>query len=81
MKIETLISCTLKETGRPIILTSLAIDAGLMVLLFASYTPIQYYGMLMVVSLTIAMLSTLFILPVVLLLTNRIKYALSELLT
>ena len=74
-KIETLISCTLKETGRPIILTSLAIDAGLMVLLFASYTPIQYYGMLMVVSLTIAMLSTLFILPVVLLLTNRIKYA------
>lgn len=73
IRIEDLITMTIKETGRPIMLTSLAIDAGLIVLVFASYTPIQYYGMLMVVSLTIAMLSTLFILPVVMLLSNRIK--------
>ena len=73
MTIEDMLKATLRETGRPIILTSLSIDAGLCVLLFATYTPIQYYGMLMVVSLTVAMLSTLFILPVVLLLTNRIK--------
>ncbi len=73
IKIEDLITMTIKETGRPIMLTSLAIDAGLIVLVFASYTPIQYYGMLMVVSLTIAMLSTLFILPVVMLLSSKIK--------
>lgn len=73
IRIEDLITMTIKETGRPIMLTSLAIDAGLIVLVFASYTPIQYYGMLMVVSLTIAMLSTLFILPVVMLISNRIK--------
>lgn len=73
LKIEERIAITLRETGRPIILTSLAIDAGLIVLVFATYTPIQYYGMLMVVSLTVAMLSTLFILPVVLLLCDRLK--------
>ena len=71
--IDELITVTMKETGRPIILTSLAVDAGLIVLVFASYTPIRYYGMLMVVSLTVAMLSTLFILPVVMLLSGRLK--------
>ena len=73
IRIEDLLAMTIRETGRPIILTSLAIDSGLIVLVFASYTPIRYYGMLMVVSLSVAMLSTLFILPVVLLLCARLK--------
>ena len=48
-------------------------SVGLIVLIFASYMAIRYYGMLMVFSLTVAMLSTLFILPVVMLLSGRLK--------
>lgn len=72
-RIEDVIETTLTETGRPIILTTLSIDAGLIMLAFASYTPIQYFGLMMCVSLTVAMVSTLFILPVVVLLGVKIK--------
>lgn len=71
--IEKIIAETLKETGRPIILTTLAVDAGLIVLVFASYIPIRYFGMMMCVSLTTAMLSTLFVLPAVILVMHKIK--------
>ena len=73
MKAEDIIRETLKETGREIILTSLAFVAGLIVLLFASYVPIQHFGLLMIVSLTVSMLATLFVLPAIMLLSNRIK--------
>ncbi len=63
----------IKETGRPIILTTISVDAGLIMLLFASYTPIQYFGILMCVSLTGAMISTLTVLPPVILLISEIK--------
>ncbi len=63
----------LVETGRPIILTSLSVDAGMIMLLFASYTPIQYFGIMMCVSLTAAMLATLFIMPPVMILGDRIR--------
>ena len=69
---------TLKETGRPIILTTLAVDAGLFMLVFASYTPIRYFGMMMCVSLTVAMLSTLFILPSVLIACGKLKNIISK---
>ena len=78
MKAEDIIRETLKETGREIILTSLAFVAGLIVLLFASYVPIQHFGLLMIVSLTVSMLATLFVLPVVMLLSNRVKDRLSK---
>ena len=78
MKTEDIIRETLKETGREIILTSLAFVAGLIVLLFASYVPIQHFGLLMIVSLTVSMLATLFSLPVVMLLSNRVKDRLSK---
>ena len=78
MKTEDIIRETLKETGREIILTSLAFVAGLIVLLFASYVPIQHFGLLMIVSLTVSMLATLFFLPVVMLLSNRVKDRLSK---
>ena len=60
------------ETGRPIILTSLSIDAGLIMLVFASYTPIQYFGILMCIALTAAMLATLCILPPTIILSDKI---------
>ena len=72
-KIEDIIRITLEETGRPIILTTVSIVAGMCMLLFASFGPIKYFGLFMSVALTIAMLATLFILPVVMIVSNKIK--------
>lgn len=71
--IEEVIKMTLEETGRPIILTTISIVAGMCMLLFASFTPIMYFGLFMSVSLTIAMLATLFVLPVVMIVSNKVK--------
>lgn len=71
--IEEIIVMTLEETGRPIILTTVSIVAGMCMLMFASFTPIKYFGLFMSVSLTIAMLATLFILPVVMIVSNKVK--------
>ena len=61
------------ETGRPIILTTLSVDIGLVMLVFASFNPIKYFGALMCLALTAAMISTLLILPAVLILLERIR--------
>ena len=72
-RIEDIILQTLNETGRPIILTTVSIVAGMCVLIFGSFTPIKYFGLFMAVALTIAMLATLFVLPVVMIVSNKIK--------
>ena len=54
---------TILETGRPIILTTVSIVFGMMMLSFASYMPIRYFGLLMSISLFGCMVSTLFFLP------------------
>ena len=55
---------TFSITGRPIVLTTLSIMAGLLVLCFASFKPIVYFGLLVSVSLFAAMIGTLVFLPV-----------------
>ena len=72
-KIEDIITMTMNETGRPIILTTVSIVAGMCVLVFGSFTPIKYFGLFMAVALTIAMLATLFVLPSVMIIANKIK--------
>ena len=57
------VSHTLRNTGRPIILTTVSIVSGMMMLSFGSYMPIRYFGLLMSVTLTATMLSTLVFLP------------------
>ena len=61
--VEMLLSETLRETGRPIILTTISIVGGMIMFLFASYTPVRYFGSLMSMALVNCMLSTLFIMP------------------
>ena len=61
------------DTGRPIILTTVSVDLGLIMLLFASFNPIKYFGALMCLALTAAMLATLFILPSWLIMFHIIK--------
>lgn len=53
----------LAETGRSIIMTTVSIVVGMMMLSFASYTPIRYFGLLMSVTLFGCMVSTLLFLP------------------
>jgi hydrophobe/amphiphile efflux-3 (HAE3) family protein len=54
---------TIELTGRPIILTTVAIIAGLLVLTMASFVPITYFGLLISIALLNTLLATLFILP------------------
>nr|WP_321305004.1 efflux RND transporter permease subunit [uncultured Sphaerochaeta sp.] len=76
--IEVMLSETIKETGRPIILTTLSIVAGMMMFLFASYTPVRYFGSLMSIALLNCMLATLVVMPSVITLTTRIKRRLAH---
>lgn len=68
------LSSTLRETARPIILTTLSIVFGMMMLSFASYTPIRYFGLLMSVTLFGCMFSTIVFLPPFILLIDVIKH-------
>lgn len=67
-----LVELNIRETGRAIILTTLSIDMGLVMLTFASFNPIRYFGLLLIVSLTASMLSTIFILPSILILKDKL---------
>ncbi len=73
LSVENMLSETIKETGRPIILTTLSIVAGMMMFLFASYTPVRYFGSLMSIALLNCMFATLVVMPSVITLTTRIK--------
>ncbi len=57
------IEAAVRNTGRPIVLTTLSIVSGMLMLSFGSYVPIRYFGLLMSVTLTACMLSTLVFLP------------------
>ncbi len=70
--VEELLSETIKETGRPIILTTFSIVGGMLMLLFASYTPVRYFGTLMSLALMDCMLATLFVMPSMIILVNKL---------
>ncbi|MGL1892354.1 MAG: efflux RND transporter permease subunit [Spirochaetaceae bacterium] len=57
---------TFKITGRPIVLTTISIVAGMLVLVLASFVPIGYFGILVSLSLIGALIGTLLFLPGVL---------------
>ncbi|HKL59422.1 MAG TPA: efflux RND transporter permease subunit [Sphaerochaeta sp.] len=72
------VETTIKETGRPIILTTLSIIAGMLMFLFASYTPVRYFGSLMSIALLNCMLSTIFIMPSYIILTAKVRSKLKK---
>lgn len=71
--IMTLISTTIKQTGYPIIITTISIVFGMMMLSFASYTPIRYFGLLMSITLFGCMVSTILFMPSCMILGSKIK--------
>jgi len=62
---------TLKTTGRPILLTSLSLVAGLLVLCFSQFLPILYFGILVSLALVTTTIGALVILPALLSFGNR----------
>ena len=62
---------TLKTTGRPILLTSLSLVAGLLVLCFSHFLPILYFGILVSLALVTTTVGALIILPALLSFGNR----------
>lgn len=60
------ITKTMSITGRPIVLTTLAIDGGLLVLGCGPFKPVVYFGMLVIGTLTATCLGTVLVLPAVL---------------
>jgi predicted RND superfamily exporter protein len=65
------LSGALVIAGRPIVLTSLTIVAGLLVLVFSRFMPILYFGLLVSLALFTTTLGALIILPAVLSLEIR----------
>jgi hydrophobe/amphiphile efflux-3 (HAE3) family protein len=70
---KELLAQTLRETGRPIMLTTFSIVLGMLMLTFGSYTPIRYFGLLMSTALMNSMLATIFVLPAVILALDKLK--------
>jgi len=66
-----IITETLIHTGRPILLTSVSVIAGLLVLVFSSFTPVMDFGLLVASALFTTTLSALIILPSILILVER----------
>lgn len=62
---------TLRTTGRPIFITTAAIVCGLLVLVLASFKPIVYFGVLVILTLSSTSLATLFVMPAILAFLNR----------
>ncbi len=73
LDVKTLLYQNMIETGRPIILTTISVDSGLLMLLFASFIPVKIFGLLMIISLSAAMIATLTVLPPVLLFVDYIS--------
>ena len=63
---QKIIAHTLKIAGRPILLTSISLVAGLLVLAFSSFMPIVYFGILVSLALFSTTLGALIILPAIL---------------
>ncbi len=61
---EEILSNTLQIAGRPILLTTVSLVAGLLVLVFSSFTPIMYFGILVSLVLLTTAIGALVILPV-----------------
>jgi predicted RND superfamily exporter protein len=73
--IDGVIEQTLSVAGRPIVLTTLSILAGLLILSFATFKPIRYFGLLVAFTLAAACIGTIVVLPAVLSLSRKRVFA------
>ncbi len=72
------VTATLHVMGRPVILSTLSIVAGLAVLATAAFRPIVYFGLLVLFSLAVTAAGNLVLLPALLVLDERSRAALQR---
>ncbi len=61
---------TLSTTGRGIIINALSVIVGFMPLILSNFTPLKYFGALIVISITTCLISSLFLVPAIVILTR-----------
>ncbi len=69
---EQIIYSTLKQTGKPIIFTSLALIFGFIVVIFSTFLPIRNFAILVALTMTNATIATLIFLPSIILLFPKL---------
>ncbi|MBN2276034.1 MAG: RND family transporter [Bacteroidales bacterium] len=69
---------TIAVSGKAIFINVVSVTAGFLVLLFSEMVPLQYFGLLISLSMIGSGLSAMTLLPVILILAHRRKYKLME---
>lgn len=69
--VEIALSGAIKESGKAIIINVISVSTGFLVLLFSDMVPLQYFGILIAVSMVSSGLGALTLLPAILLLTKK----------
>jgi hypothetical protein len=62
---------TIMISGKAIVINVLSVAAGFLVLIFSNFVPLQYFGLLMAISMIGSSLGAMTLLPVILILVNR----------
>jgi predicted RND superfamily exporter protein len=71
--IEKALYDTILISGKAIVINVLSVAAGFLVLIFSNFVPLQYFGLLMAISMIGSSQGALTLLPVILILVNRRK--------
>jgi len=69
--IQNALDDTILITGKAILINVASVSAGFLVLLFSEMVPLQYFGLLVAISMVGSSLGALTLLPVILILVNR----------
>jgi len=72
-KLREALEETIMISGKAIVINVISVTAGFLVLVFSEMVPLQYFGILMAISMVGSGLAALTLLPVILVLANRNK--------
>jgi len=61
---------TLNTSGRGIIINALSVIVGFMPLILSNFTPLKFFGALIVISITTCLISSLFLVPAIVIITR-----------
>jgi hypothetical protein len=64
---------TIMISGKAIVINVLSVAAGFLVLIFSHFVPLQYFGLLMAISMVGSSQGAMTLLPVILILVDRKK--------
>jgi hypothetical protein len=65
---------TILVSGKAIVINMVSVTAGFLVLVFSEMVPLQYFGLLIGISMVISGLAAMTLLPVILIIMNKIRF-------